>query len=753
MNPTQDDTADDPRVLEAAREYLADLESGRVPSRLSYFARHPELREAMAECFDGIELAHAAGIALRPPSAAPQPGKPLGDFQIVRELGRGGMGIVYEAIQLSLGRRVALKVLPFAAALDTKQLQRFKTEAHAAAQLHHTNIVPVYAVGCERGMHFYAMQLIEGQSLAGVIHNLRGENGGASAPTIDFQAGSTSPPTKGPATGQRSGRSRESFRSAARIAMQVAEALEYAHDVGVVHRDIKPGNLLIDAKGGVWVTDFGLAQVTADVGLTQTGDIFGTLRYMSPEQASGRRSQVDHRTDVYSLGATLYELLALEPLFPSQDRQALLQEILNEEPRPLRKIDRSIPIELETIVLKSLAKSPEERYATAGAMAADLRRFLDERPILARRPSFVDHTRKWMRRHPSFMAASVAVLFVTALILGASTALIAREQARAQKRATEAEQRFQLARRAADEMIQMAEEELSDQPHLQGLRQRLLESALSYYQEFIELRRSDPDAQADLAATRDRVRQILDDLAVMQGSGQLFLLNEKVVLDDLELSEDQRDSLSELNKRLESQRHNMFHEFHRLSTEERNQRFLELARTNDADVSAILTPKQKSRFGQIALQWQGVAAFRDSHVARELKLNADQRERIRSIEMGFYFGKPDGFRFGPTKKDQDRTEQERKDRERREYERKFKSAMQKVEAMLKPEQLTKWKELIGEPLKGGIPYRPRNMFGPPFGGGGPPEPKGPPPDAKYPPGQRGPGGPGGPNGERGGPQP
>src|SRR5262245_50832903 len=206
--------ADEERVLQAACDYLAELEAGRMPDRQAYLARHPELADALAEAFDGIELAQA----LRPnaPTGSAQPAypvNPLGDFQIIREVGSGGMGIVYEAVQLSLGRRVALKILPFAAALDAKHLQRFKTEAHAAAQLHHPNIVPVYAVGCERGMHFYAMQLIEGRSLDKVIRERRGDGLASppSASTIDLQAIDTKPAS--PITvSQPAGRGRASFR-------------------------------------------------------------------------------------------------------------------------------------------------------------------------------------------------------------------------------------------------------------------------------------------------------------------------------------------------------------------------------------------------------------------------------------------------------------------------------------------------------------------------------------------------------------
>jgi serine/threonine protein kinase len=713
VTPTPDDLADDPRVLAAAREYLADLEAGRTPDRQAYLGRHPELADALAECLDGIDLAHAAGVAMRPaaPPLAEFPAEPLGDFRIVREVGRGGMGVVYEAVQLSLGRRVALKVLPFASALNPRQLQRFQTEAHAAAQLHHSNIVPVYAVGCERGVHFYAMQLIDGKPLDEVIREARGEpvapSGGT---TIDYRAGPTAPNTAPTGTATRAGRGREVYRAAARLAVQAADALDYAHEAGVVHRDVKPANLLLDARGTVWVTDFGLAQVSADAGMTQTGDVFGTLRYMSPEQAAGRRVDVDHRTDVYSLGATLYELLTLTPAFPGQDRQTVLHQILHDDPKPLRQLDRAIPVELETIVLKVLAKAPADRYATAGEMAADLRRFLDERPILARRPSLIDRGRKWVRRHPAVVRAVVLLLVFGVIGLAVSTVLIDRERDRAQRRAKEAEERFQLARRAVDEMVRIGDEELADAPHLEAARKRLLEASLAYYQEFIDLRRDDPGAQAELETTRDRVRRILADLAVLQGDRNLLLLDNSDVRDDLKPSDEQRDALRELLQRLSRRRQESFDDFHRLTAEERSRRFVEQAKANKDAVADVLTDQQVERLGQIELQWRGPMALLDSDVASRLKLTFDQRTRIRAVALDVFrpapwFGGPKGPRGGP-------------DRRRLPDPAEIRAAMEKALAVLTDDQMAQWRQMTGEPYTG-----PRLMVfpgplppPPPFGG-------------------------------------
>jgi serine/threonine protein kinase/Tfp pilus assembly protein PilF len=378
------------------------------------------------------------------PAGSPEPGIPLGDFRIVREIGRGGMGVVYEAQQLSLDRRVALKVLPFAAALDPKQLQRFKNEAQAAAHLHHQHIVPVYAVGCERGVHYYAMQYIDGHPLTAMIEELhqhqrnegpgmRGEREAASGesenaataeqvashhspPTTHHPPLTTTPPVAALST-ERSTKSPAFFRAVAHLGEQAAEALEHAHQLGVVHRDIKPANLLVDVRGNLWITDFGLAHCQSQSGLTMTGDLVGTLRYMSPEQALGKRALVDHRTDIYSLGATLYELLTLAPALDGRDREELLRQIAFTEPVLPRRRNQGVPVELETIILKALAKSASERYATAQELADDLRRFLEDRPIHARRPTLVQRARKWARRHQAVVVTGIVTLLLASLVV------------------------------------------------------------------------------------------------------------------------------------------------------------------------------------------------------------------------------------------------------------------------------------------------------------------------------------------------
>lgn len=428
------------RLDEAVAAYLREAEAGRPPDPAAFLAAHPGLEDDLrrflaAEQRFGRWAAPLRAAALAGPDG-PAPARPgrLGDFELVREVGRGGMGAVYEARQTSLNRRVALKVLPFAATLDPRQLQRFKNEAQAAAALHHTNIVPVHYVGCERGVHFYAMQFIDGRSLAELLRELRRPDAGPQAKPPEPAAGDPTtayapgPDAHGPAaadtpaaaalsTAHASG-SPGYFREVARLGVQAAEALEHAHQLGVVHRDVKPANLLVDGRGNLWVTDFGLAQLSTGESLTLTGDLVGTLRYMSPEQALAKRVAVDHRTDVYSLGATLYELLTLKPAFTGNDRQDLLRQIAFEEPVAPRKVRKGVPAELETIVLKAMEKNPADRYATAQECADDLRRFLDDRPVLARRPTPAQRLRKWCRRHPAAVRSAAVVLALLAAVAG-----------------------------------------------------------------------------------------------------------------------------------------------------------------------------------------------------------------------------------------------------------------------------------------------------------------------------------------------
>jgi serine/threonine protein kinase len=519
---------------------LVDLRAGRQPDLEALARAYPDQAGELAD--------HAAQLALIVRHTEPTPGRPeelpqqLGDFRLLREVGRGGMGVVYEAEQASLRRRVALKVLPFASVLDPLRLQRFQHEAQAAARLHHPHIVPVFAVGCERGLCYYAMQMVDGMSAAVLVQDLRRQTGASAAsaatheqvhpPSCDRKHRNSGefryeheaahlprsgirqntdpaqrrgcPPseqdTPPPNATARDPSEPAYGRTVARWGLQAAEALHYAHQVGIVHRDVKPANLLLDERGDLWVTDFGLARLGGEAELTATGDVVGTLRYMSPEQALGVKGVADHRVDIYGLGATLYELLTLEPALPGQDREALFRRLLDEEPRPPRALNPAIPVDLETVVLKALRKEPAERYATAEELAEDLRRFLDQRPVLARRPTALERARRQLRRHALGLTIAAGVLLVLTAVLAVSSGLILGAYREVAHKQAYAERSRQVARRAVDQVLQgVVMNWLEQEGPIEPVQRQLLGQLLECCQELAQEDAGDAEAQLRLA--------------------------------------------------------------------------------------------------------------------------------------------------------------------------------------------------------------------------------------------------------------
>jgi serine/threonine protein kinase/predicted Zn-dependent protease len=375
---------------------------------------------------------------MTPSTGQPPKIRHLGDFEILREIGRGGMGVVYEARQVSLNRRVALKVMFGGPTLSAKAVQRFRREAEAAGKLHHSHIVPVYLTGEEDSVHFYAMEMIDGPSLDRVLRRLR-------EPPVELMAHRdtavhadvpparnqltasltrTSPHEEAPVPAPRamadlpaSLTGSDYFEAVARMIADVADALEHAHQLGVIHRDIKPSNLLLAPDGKLCVNDFGLARLAEQPSVTGTGEFVGTPTYMSPEQITAGRTPLDHRTDIYSLGATLYELLTLQVPFTGERREQVLAQILHKEPKPPRRLNQKVPRDLETICLKAMEKDPDRRYQTAGQLADDLRRYLNRFAITAHRAGPVARLHKWVRRRPALAAVSVGV-FALALVAG-----------------------------------------------------------------------------------------------------------------------------------------------------------------------------------------------------------------------------------------------------------------------------------------------------------------------------------------------
>jgi WD40 repeat protein len=589
-----------------AEEFAARFRRGERPALEEYTDRYPELADEIRELFPAMVQVEQADDLRQDKAEAEDsrashpPLSRVGDYRILRVIGRGGMGVVYEAEQISLGRRVALKVLPRQISSDWMVLERFRREARAAARLHHTNIVPVYEIGQDGDIRFYAMQFIQGQGLEVVIAELRRlrdrartesgkdtaeecrplkRSGAHSRPAIEGTSragevevsavvplifGSRLDPggrraeqteavqstlafrpsgdlttlagnginlriadaadpalmqtesaeaRGGAASGDalargagvcgtrsvsatsstsallpggtqlssvESGR-RASFHSLARIGLQVAAGLAYAHARGIVHRDIKPSNLLLDTEGVVWITDFGLAKGD-DEGLTLTGDILGTLRYMAPERFRG---EADARADVYALGLSLYELVTLRPGFGSVDRLELIEQIKTAEPPRPRTIDARIPRDLETIVLKAIEKDPRARYQSAEAMGEDLRRFLADEPVKARRASAAERFARWARHHPGTAGLGAALL--TVLIVATTVAVFV-----ARHMTTLAEQE-----RSAARAERLARQEANQRARAESLA-RGLEAAA---------RGKADEANASLLATREELRR------------------------------------------------------------------------------------------------------------------------------------------------------------------------------------------------------------------------------------------------------
>ncbi|MBP89045.1 MAG: hypothetical protein CMJ64_20410 [Planctomycetaceae bacterium] len=526
-----DPTLDRDPVEFLAEEFMERLRRGEYPSVEEYASAHPEKAEQIRELFPTI----AAMEKLKSDKESLSGGRAslgaaklerLGDLRIIREIGRGGMGIVYEAEQESLGRRVAVKVLPKQSLLDDKHLRRFRREAKTAARLHHTNIVPILGVGEQDGYHYYVMQIIRGVGLDEIMPQLvavangtgsdasggvsidrnRAENVSSVARAMlagDLRqlahvdessdlASSVSrvstPSTDSPvhavtevmsdktgtpsatsfvlsealAAGEEltqavisdvsattTGRFGSAYwQSVAKIGVQVANALQYAHRQGTMHRDIKPANLLIDGRGNMWVADFGLAKAVEQEEVSRTGDVVGTLRYMAPEQFYG---DADARSDIFSLGLTLYELLTLQPAYNETERKrSFIHESGPPEPTRPRRINAAIPRDLETIVLKASAPEPKDRYHTSAEMAEDLQRFLEDRPILARRASIPERLMRWARRNPAIAtlsATAIGLLMLVAIVFCVAyfQTDLARKEALAEREAAQKTSRVALA--------------------------------------------------------------------------------------------------------------------------------------------------------------------------------------------------------------------------------------------------------------------------------------------------------------------
>jgi len=430
------------RVCDRCAKAVAQVRAGLKPEPAPEPPKNPESRSSD---FDATPRADSRGAPAQSsagradtPVVGLEPNLQVGDFRLERRLGTGGMGIVYQAMQVSLNRRVALKVLPVGLAGGPSAIERFQREARAAAKLRHPNIVTIYAEGTESNIWYFAMEMIDGQSLDEVIADLRiaraPQPGPAACPAAGDSENSKSqvsdpgfPREPEDQTGSRPKTpcvlrdcksQSEYFTTVARLICGVADALDYAHTQGIIHRDVKPSNLMLARDGRLVLLDFGIARISEEQAVTLTGAFVGTPRYMSPEQITGGHAKVDCRSDVYSLGVTLYELLTLEPPFDGDTHQRVIGQILNREPRRPRQIDRHIPVDLETICCKALEKDASRRYQSAGEMAEDLRRFLDGRVIQARPTGAADRLVKLVRRRAVTVTLAAGIVAASLAAIG-----------------------------------------------------------------------------------------------------------------------------------------------------------------------------------------------------------------------------------------------------------------------------------------------------------------------------------------------
>ena len=403
---SDDASAADERLADVLDQYVDSLHADDVGSRTQSLQRHPELRDLMG-CLDSLELLappygpddvapnsptllsskagpepHAGDSSLIQPELTP--GECFGRYELIRELGRGGMGVVFLARQVDLDREVAVKMILSSRLASPDDVRRFLAESKAAGRMRHPNIVAIHEAGEVVGQHYFAMDYVDGPSLA------------------EWRKSADITPEQ-----------------AAECVAAVAGAVQYLHEQGIVHRDLKPSNILLDSSGKPHVTDFGLARVfNADSRDTQTGTILGTPSYMPPEQAAGKLDEISPRSDVYSLGAILYELLTGEPPFHRANPLDALVDVLEGEPDPPRKLNPNVPRELQLVCLKCLEKDPDRRYATARDLAEDLQRFLRQEPVAARPSSIWQWLRRWGRRQPALVSRLGGLLAAYVIVQG-----------------------------------------------------------------------------------------------------------------------------------------------------------------------------------------------------------------------------------------------------------------------------------------------------------------------------------------------
>lgn len=508
------------RLTALLDQYLCQLEQGEPVDIEKMLRDNDDIADVLRAYFVQLDELHGIAAGFQQglfgdsdPETVVGENARLGDYTIVREIGRGGMGIVFEAVQESLNRRVALKLLPMTAMLDARQIARFKNESLAAGQLQHRHIVSVHGVGVERGIHYYAMQLIDGSSVDAWISERRQVASSETPTNLNGSSSASSGPSQ-----SMSSHLASSWREAVRLTVDAAEALDHAHDCGIVHRDIKPSNLLLDSEKRIWVTDFGLARCQNALSLTRSGDLVGTMRYMSPEQAQGRAELVDHRTDIYSLAATLYEMLTLEPAVRGENGPSLLRTIGRELPVKVRKFIPDVPRDLDVVLRKAMANEKDDRYATAHEFANDLRAVLAGRATVAKPPTYPTIVGRAIIRHHRLVTVATIVTVLAAIGLLANTIVIAQKNWALNEQTARANLSFKQARDTVDHLGVAVAEQLAMVPGGERVRQSVLRATLDYYRRFVVDSADDANFKAVVARTHSRIGSLVRELDTPQQS-------------------------------------------------------------------------------------------------------------------------------------------------------------------------------------------------------------------------------------------
>jgi len=513
------------RLNEALDVVKTDLRSGRSYSIGHYEQQFPEFADILNEVVPSVvALEQIRAKQIDDLSSVHTPRR-IGDYAVRGELGRGGMAVVYEAWDTRLARSVALKVLPFSAGLQPISVMRFQHEAQVLAQLDHPHIVPVYNVGEHDGARFLAMKLIEGLPLDDIVsirshssdQNSTDEARPEDTPTVingvhastETDRAKPRPPPRA-AIQQLIPQSRsDGIRFIASLCVDAARALHAAHNCGIVHRDIKPSNLMLDKDGHIWITDFGLALTRDNDRMTRTGDLLGTVRYMSPEQSRGNRTLMDARSDIYSLGITLYELTTGRAAYVGETCE-ILNRIESADLIPPRRWDPDFPRDLQNIILKAASKSPDQRYETAAQLADDLDRFLTGAPTTAREPTLSERAMNWLSRRRRTVAA---MLTFAAVILAGSlltTLLVCNEISRTSAALELAEQNFLETQRVVDRFGLQLDSELALIEGTDHVRSKLLHDVIEHYRHFIARSEQSGGLTEDLAITLNKVATLTE---------------------------------------------------------------------------------------------------------------------------------------------------------------------------------------------------------------------------------------------------